>query len=93
MTIHLFQFRFGSGVLRPSRYLINSWGAFELNLFWTAGSVIEPVGVRDIYALESKAALCKVAITNTSGGHPVVLRVRGSGRLWILGVTAPAGLG
>jgi len=60
MTIHLFQFRFGDTdqfgpyMLRPPPYLINFWGVFELNLFWTADKAIEPVGVRDIYALEFK---------------------------------------
>merc|ERR1719394_1734090 len=60
MTIHLFQFRFGDTdqfgpyMLRPPEYLINFWGVFELDLFWTADKSIEPVGVRDIYALEYK---------------------------------------
>merc|ERR1712137_1095509 len=60
MTIHLFQFRFGDTdqfgpyMLRPPPYLINFWGVFELDLFWTADKSVEPVGVRDIYALEYK---------------------------------------
>ncbi|CAJ1407885.1 unnamed protein product [Effrenium voratum] len=58
MTIHLFQFRFGDTdqfgpyYVRPPPYLINFWGILSLNLFWTQDSSIEPVGVRDIYALE-----------------------------------------
>ncbi len=69
----LFQFRFGDAdqfgpyMLRPPPYLVHFWGVFYLYLFWNAAKAIEPVGVRDIYALESKAALCKVAITNMSG--------------------------
>merc|ERR1719343_1987389 len=60
MTIHLFQFRFGDTdqfgpyMLRPPPYLINFWGVFELDLFWTEDPSIKPVGVRDIYALEYK---------------------------------------
>merc|ERR1719419_151559 len=58
MTIHLFQFRFGDTdqfgpyYVRPPPYLINFWGIPSLNLFWTGDQAIEPVGVRDIYALE-----------------------------------------
>jgi len=58
MTIHLFQFRFGDTdqfgpyYVRPPPYLINFWGIPSLNLFWTGDKAIEPVGVRDIYALE-----------------------------------------
>jgi len=58
MTIHLFQFRFGDTdqfgpyYVRPPPYLINFWGIPKLNLFWTGDQAIEPVGVRDIYALE-----------------------------------------
>ncbi|CAK9008235.1 unnamed protein product [Durusdinium trenchii] len=58
MTIHLFQFRFGDTdqfgpyYIRPPPYLINFWGILSLNLFWTDASYVEPVGVRDIYALE-----------------------------------------
>ncbi|CAE8583630.1 unnamed protein product, partial [Polarella glacialis] len=58
MTIHLFQFRFGDTdqfgpyFVRPPPYLINFWGIPSLNLFWTDDKSIEPVGVRDIYALE-----------------------------------------
>ncbi|CAE7363127.1 osm1 [Symbiodinium natans] len=58
MTIHLFQFRFGDTdqfgpyYIRPPPYLINFWGISSLNLFWTSEDSIEPVGVRDIYALE-----------------------------------------
>ncbi|CAJ1378084.1 unnamed protein product [Effrenium voratum] len=58
MTIHLFQFRFGDTdqfgpyYVRPPPYLINFWGILSLNLFWTQDTSIEPVGVRDIYALE-----------------------------------------
>merc|ERR1719203_515479 len=58
MTIHLFQFRFGDTdqfgpyMIRPPPYLINFWGVFELDLFWTKEASIEKVGVRDIYALE-----------------------------------------
>merc|ERR1712070_187316 len=58
MTIHLFQFRFGDTdqfgpyYVRPPPYLINFWGIPSLNLFWTGDTAIEPVGVRDIYALE-----------------------------------------
>jgi len=58
MTIHLFQFRFGDTsvfgpyFVRPPPYLINIWGIFSLNLFWTDNTAVEPVGVRDIYALE-----------------------------------------
>merc|ERR1712151_854110 len=52
MTIHLFQFRFGDTeqfgpyMIRPPPYLINLWGVFELDLFWTADKSIESVGVR-----------------------------------------------
>jgi flavocytochrome c len=58
MTIHLFQFRFGDTdqfgpyYVRPPPYLINFWGIPSLNLFWTDDPSVEPVGVRDIYALE-----------------------------------------
>merc|ERR1719213_777070 len=58
MTIHLFQFRFGDTaqfgpyMIRPPPYLINFYGIMTLNLFWTPDKSIEPVGVRDIYALE-----------------------------------------
>jgi len=58
MTIHLFQFRFGDTdqfgpyYIRPPPYLINFWGILSLNLFWTDATYVEPVGVRDIYALE-----------------------------------------
>lgn len=58
MTIHLWQFRFGdTGIfgpylLRPPPYLINFWGILSLNLFWTDDTDVQPVGVRDIYALE-----------------------------------------
>merc|ERR1719229_627403 len=58
MTIHLFQFRFGDTdqfgpyYLRPPQYLINFWGILSLNLFWTDETYVQPVGVRDIYALE-----------------------------------------
>ncbi|CAE8585708.1 unnamed protein product [Polarella glacialis] len=58
MTIHLFQFRFGDTdqfgpyFVRPPPYLINFWGIPSLNLFWTDDKSVEPVGVRDIYALE-----------------------------------------
>eukprot|EP00440_Ansanella_granifera_P057617 gb/GFBE01062465.1/.p1 GENE.gb/GFBE01062465.1/~~gb/GFBE01062465.1/.p1 ORF type:complete len:360 (+),score=115.59 gb/GFBE01062465.1/:1-1080(+) len=58
MTIHLFQFRFGDTdqfgpyYVRPPPYLINFWGIPSLNLFWTGDKSVEPVGVRDIYALE-----------------------------------------
>merc|ERR1719343_1987703 len=58
MTIHLFQFRFGDTeqfgpyYIRPPPYLINFWGILSLNLFWTDDSSVNPVGVRDIYALE-----------------------------------------
>jgi hypothetical protein len=58
MTIHLFQFRFGDTeqfgpyMVRPPPYLINFYGILTLNLFWTPDKSIEPVGVRDIYALE-----------------------------------------
>jgi len=58
MTIHLFQFRFGDTdqfgpyYVRPPPYLINFWGIPSLNLFWTGDESIQPVGVRDIYALE-----------------------------------------
>ena len=57
MTIHLFQFRFGDTdqfgpyYVRPPPYLINFWGILSLNLFWTQDTSIEPVGVRDIYAI------------------------------------------
>merc|ERR1711879_748467 len=60
MTIHLFQFRFGDTTIfgpfyiRPPTYLINFWGILSLNLFWTDDPTVEPVGVRDIYALEFK---------------------------------------
>merc|ERR1711920_976143 len=58
MTIHLFQFRFGDTdqfgpyFVRPPPYLVNFWGIPSLTLFWTGDKAIEPVGVRDIYALE-----------------------------------------
>lgn len=58
MTIHLFQFRFGNTeifgpyMLRPPPFLINIWGIFSLNLFWTPDTSVQPVGVRDIYKLE-----------------------------------------
>jgi len=58
MTVHLFQFRFGDTdqfgpyYIRPPPYLINFWGIFSLNLFWSDDTSIKPVGVRDIYALE-----------------------------------------
>merc|ERR1712176_1333607 len=58
MTIHLFQFcfgdteQFGPYYVRPPPYLINFWGILSLNLFWTDDSSVNPVGVRDIYALE-----------------------------------------
>jgi len=58
MTIHLFQFRFGDTdqfgpyYVRPPPYLINFWGIPSLNLFWTDDTSVQPVGVRDIYALE-----------------------------------------
>jgi len=60
MTIHLFQFRFGDTdqfgpyMIRPPPYLINFWGVFKLDLFWTEDAAIQPVPVRDIYALEFK---------------------------------------
>jgi len=58
MTIHLFQFRFGDTeqfgpyYIRPPPFLINFLGILSLNLFWTSDSSVQPVGVRDIYALE-----------------------------------------
>jgi len=58
MTIHLFQFRFGDTsvfgeyFIRPPPFFINFWGILSLNLFWDFDRTIEPVGVRDIYALE-----------------------------------------
>jgi len=60
MTIHLVQFRFGDTdqfgpymVCTPP-YLINILTVLdlELNLFWMPGGCQNPVGVRDIYALE-----------------------------------------
>lgn len=58
MTIHLFQFRFGDTdqfgayMIRSPPYLINFWGIPTLTLFWTDNTAIDPVPVRDIYALE-----------------------------------------
>eukprot|EP00448_Togula_jolla_P024662 CAMPEP_0170591762 /NCGR_PEP_ID=MMETSP0224-20130122/12574_1 /TAXON_ID=285029 /ORGANISM="Togula jolla, Strain CCCM 725" /LENGTH=1051 /DNA_ID=CAMNT_0010915643 /DNA_START=49 /DNA_END=3204 /DNA_ORIENTATION=+ len=60
MTIHLFQFRFGDTnqfgpyMIRPPPFLIHFSTVLnlQLNLFWTDDTSIEPVGVRDIYALE-----------------------------------------
>jgi len=58
MTIHLFQFRFGDTeqfgpyFIRPPPAMINFWGLLSLNLFWCDDPSVEPVGVRDIYALE-----------------------------------------
>eukprot|EP00747_Dinoflagellata_sp_TGD_P160531 gnl/TRDRNA2_/TRDRNA2_177992_c0_seq13.p2 gnl/TRDRNA2_/TRDRNA2_177992_c0~~gnl/TRDRNA2_/TRDRNA2_177992_c0_seq13.p2 ORF type:complete len:415 (+),score=105.09 gnl/TRDRNA2_/TRDRNA2_177992_c0_seq13:83-1327(+) len=58
MTIHLFQFRFGDTarfgayMVRPPPWYINFWGILQLRLFWTDDKTVEPVGVRDIYALE-----------------------------------------
>merc|ERR1712190_48149 len=60
MTIHLFQFRFGDTdqfgpfMVRPPPYLINFEGILNLDLFWSYDTSVEPVGVRDIYALEFK---------------------------------------
>jgi hypothetical protein len=60
MTIHLVQFRFGDTdqfgpyLVCPPPYLINLLTVvdLELNLFWMPGGCQNPVGVRDIYALE-----------------------------------------
>merc|ERR1712032_1312177 len=58
MTIHLFQFRVGETEpywIRPPPFLINFWGIFSLQLFWSdADSEVIPVPVRDIYKLEFK---------------------------------------
>merc|ERR1719240_1152159 len=72
MTIHLFQFRFGDTdqfgpyYVNPPRFLINFSGITSLNLFWcepgsasVVGDILcdnSPVGVRDIYALETSSA-------------------------------------
>merc|ERR1719188_301235 len=59
MTIHLFQFRFGDTsqfgpyMIRAPLYLLNFWGVITWSaFFWTDSPDVEPVGVRDIYALE-----------------------------------------
>merc|ERR1712232_337 len=58
MTIHQFQFRFGDTeqfgayMIRSPPFLINFWGIPTLTLFWTDDTSVQPVGVRDIYALE-----------------------------------------
>ena len=55
VTLLRFQFRFGDTdqfgpyYIRPPPYLINFWGIFSLNLFWTDAQYVQPVGVRDIY--------------------------------------------
>merc|ERR1712066_980359 len=60
MTIHLFQFRFGDTdqfgpfMVRPPPFLINFSGILHLDLFWSYDTTVQPVGVRDIYALEFK---------------------------------------
>jgi hypothetical protein len=69
MTVHLFQFRFGNTdqfgpyMIRPPPYLINFWGVFELDLFWTKDASIQQVGVRDIYALEFKLFNDSIALS------------------------------
>merc|ERR1711908_34935 len=46
--------QFGPYMVRPPPYLINFYGIFNLDLFWSYDTTVEPVGVRDIYALEFK---------------------------------------
>ena len=58
MTIHLLQFRFDDTdqsrlcYIKPPPYLISFWRITSLNLFRTNEGGIQPVGVRDICALE-----------------------------------------
>jgi len=55
MTIHLFQFRFGATepyLVRPPPFFINFAGIWQLQLFWTSETTVDPVPVRDIYKLE-----------------------------------------
>ena len=50
-------------MIRPPPYLINFWGVFELDLFWTKEASIEKVGVRDIYALEFRLFQDSIALS------------------------------
>ena len=58
MTMHLLQFRFDDTdqsrlcYIKPPPYLISFWRITSLNLFRTHEGGIQPVGVRDICALE-----------------------------------------